>query len=226
MPNFKKQIAVLAMIPLGFNTLSFPPGNLLLAQHEMSLENRYQDKFVNEVFRNNILLNLAYMDGRVSSSGNIKWDEVLKSFQYGFKLEPNKTFAFHADVKDRYKDSLVKTTNAHFNSQEGFKTDGYLFGDGVCHLASLINWVAKDAGLLVEAPTKHDFANIPDIPKEYGVSIYSYPGSKNSNAQQNLYITNNKDKPVTFRFEYQDNEASFLLRNKVKVSVVELRETK
>lgn len=154
------------------------------------------------------------MEGRVNKASDINWDEIEKPFRYEFKLLPNKTFAFHSDVKAEYKDLLVKTTNAHFNAAEGFKTDGYLFGDGVCHLASLINWVAKDAGLSVEAPTNHNFANIPDVPKEFGVSIYSNPFVKGSSTLQNLYITNNKAKPISFRFEYNDN--------KVKVSVVEL----
>lgn len=221
MLQYKKYISVLAMVPFAWgsfiglegNQNSVPPEHLI-AQKEMSLDNRYADSFVNEVFKNNILLNLAYLDKKVSSQKDINWDEVSKPFKYEFLLEPGKTFAYHEDVKDQYKDSLIKTTNAHFNSQEGFKTDGYLFGDGVCHLASLINWVAKEANLAVEAPTNHDFANIPDIPKEYGVSIYSTPGSKSSNALQNLYITNNKDKPIIFKFSYEDN--------KVKVAIVEL----
>lgn len=213
MSNIKKQILIWAAVPLTFSSFStIDNQSFILAQREMSLENRYQDKFVNSVFKNNILLNLSYMDGRVNSSKDIRWDEIAKPFQYEFKLEPNKTFAFHADVKTKYKDSLVKTTNAHFNATEGFKTDGYLFGDGVCHLASLLNWVAKEAGLEVEAPTNHDFANIPDIPKKYGVSIYSNPFSQGSNTEQNLYITNNKNKPISFKFEYRDN--------KIKVSVV------
>lgn len=190
------------------------PKDDLLAQKEMSLDNRYQNKFVNDVFRNNIVLNLAYMAHKVSSTKDIRWEEVLKPFQYEFKLDPNKTFAYHEDVENKYQGKISKTTNAHFNFQEGFKTDGYLFGDGVCHLASLIHWVAKEAGLEVEAPTNHNFANIPDIPKEYGVSIYNNPGAKNSNAKQNLYITNNKPKPIAFRFEYTNN--------KVKVSIREL----
>lgn len=212
----KKSIQTLAIIPFSFLSIFGSDGNQnLLAQKEISLDNRYPNSFANEVFKNNILLNLAYMDGKVSSSKDINWDEITKPFQYEFKLEPNKTFAFHEDVEDKYKETLVKTTNAHFNSQEGFKTDGYLFGDGVCHLASLLNWVAKEAGLLVKAPTNHDFTPIPDIPKEFGVSIYNSPGSYNSNKLQNLYITNNKSKPITFKFEYRDN--------KVKVSVVELK---
>lgn len=207
----------LAVIPLSL-ILSFGSLNnqsLMLAQKEMSLGNRYTNQFVNDVFKDNILLNLAYLDGRISSVKDIKWDEITQPFQYEFKLDPNKTFAFHSDVRTKFQDSLVKTTNAHFNAQEGFKTSGYLFGDGVCHLASLINWVAEEAGLAVEAPTNHDFADIPDVPKEYGVSIYSSPAnSKDANARQNLYITNNRTKPVSFKFEYKDN--------RLKVSVIEL----
>ena len=214
MDTFKKYVQTLAILPVTFGALISPtPNSYLLAQKEMSLDNRYSNQFVNDVFKDNILLNLAYLNGRVTSQKDIKWDEITKPFQYEFKLDPNKTFAFHEDVKDKYKASLVKTTNTHFNSAEGFKTDGYLFGDGVCHLASLINWAAKEAGLEVEAPTNHNFATIPDIAKEYGVSIYSSPATKGSNALQNLYITNNKGKPITFKFEYKNN--------KVYVAIVE-----
>ncbi|MBI4038346.1 VanW family protein [Candidatus Daviesbacteria bacterium] len=221
MYNIPRPIQFLAVIPLTFGSLLGPLDNQnlsnsenLLAYQEMSLDNRYADKFVNEVFKKNILLNLAYLNGQVTGAKDINWDQISKPFKYEFKLAPNSTFAFHDSVADKYKDSLVKTTNAHFNAAEGFRTDGYLFGDGVCHLASLLYWVAKGANLETKAPTNHDFANIPDIPREYGVSIYSNPYSKTSNAQQNLYITNNKNKPVAFKFEYQDN--------KIKVSIVEL----
>lgn len=212
----KKSLQALVVIPLSLSTLLGPVNNpdlvnpssasTLLAQQELSLDNRYGNSFVNDVMKKNILLNLAYMSGRITSTKDVKWDEVVKPFQYEFKLDPSKTFSFHDDVLDKYKKSLIKTTNAHFNAQEGFKTDGYLFGDGVCHLASLINWVAKDAGLDVEAPTNHDFAKIPDVPKEYGVSIYSNPNSLGSNTRQNLYITNNKTKPITFKFEYKNDK--------------------
>ncbi len=82
------------------------------------------------------------------------------------------------------------------------------------HLVLKQSLLAKDAGLLVEAPTNHNFANIPDVPKEYGVAIYDAPGAKATSEQQNLYITNNKSKPIAFRFEYKDD--------KLKVSAVEL----
>ncbi len=181
----------------------------ILSSREMSLEKRYYP-----VQKENILLNMAYMDGRVTKKEDINWDLINKPFTYAFVLEPGKTFAFHDDVLDQYKDSLIKTTQAHFNSQEGFKSSGYLFGDGVCHLASLIYWVAKDAGLEVNAPTNHDFMAIPEISKEYGVSIYNNPFSKGSNAWQNLYITNNKEKAITFKFDYDGTN--------LKVSAVEV----
>ena len=213
MGKLTKSVQLLALIPIPFISLFggdsiwvFEKEEEVLAEYEMSLENRYENEFVNGVFKYNILLTLAYMRGESVNP--------TSSFTYEFKLEPDKTFAFHEDVDAKYKDTLTKTTNAHFNAHEGFKTDGYLFGDGVCHLASLINMVAQKAALDVEAPTRHDFADIPDIPREYGVSIYSNPYSKGSNAQQNLYITNNKDKPITFKFEYTGD--------KVKVSVIEL----
>lgn len=189
-----------------------PNGNVL-AEHEMSLSNRYPDPFVNGVFKDNILLNFAYLSDKVESREDINWDEIREPFKYEFKLEPKQTFAYHEDVLTQYKDSLVKTTKAHFNDLEGFKSDGYLMGDGVCHFASLIYWVAKDANLDAYAPSNHDFAIIPEISKEYGVAIYSHPDNKQVGQRQNLYITNNKEKAVTFKFEYDGD--------KVKVSVAE-----
>jgi hypothetical protein len=178
----------------------------LLSAKGMSLETRYGDKFVNDVFKDNILLNMAYLSGRVTKKDDINWGEIEKPFKYEFTLMPDKTFAFHDDVLEKYKNSLTKTTNAHFNADDGFKSDGYLMGDGVCHLASLMYWSAKTAGLDVYAPTSHDFMNIPGIDREYGVSIYKMPGNSSANALQNLYITNNRKKPVLFEFTYQGNE--------------------
>lgn len=182
--------------------------NLLSAQ-SMSLENRYSNKFVNDVFKDNILLNIAYLSGKVTKKEDIKWTEIEKPFEYKFTLIPGKTFAFHDDVLDEYKVSVVKTTNAHFNFDDGFKSDGYLTGDGVCHLASLMYWSAKTAGLSAYAPSNHNFAVIPEIDKEFGVAIYKSPGNYNSNAMQNLYITNNKKNSVVFDFTYKNSQLKF-----------------
>ncbi len=154
-----------------------------LAVRSISLDRRHDNTFVNSVMRDNILLTLKYMT-------------------YNVTLNPGEVFAFHEDVLPEYKEKTIKTTNAHFNYADGFKSDGWLMGDGVCHLASLIYWAARDAGLAAAAPANHDFANIPQVPREYGVSIYFYPGRPEANARQNLYITNTFEKPVSFVFAY------------------------
>ena len=177
-----------------------------LASEQMSLEIRYNDEFVNSVFKDNILLNMSYLSGKVTKKEDINWDDVRKPSKYSFTLLPDQTFAFHEDVLEKYKNSLTRTTNAHFNFSDGFKSDGYLMGDGVCHLASLMYWAAKNAGLTAYAPTNHNFAVIPEIDKEFGVSIYMMPGSYSANAMQNLYITNNKAKPIIFEFVYENSD--------------------
>lgn len=173
-----------------------------LSVKEISLKERYANTFVNDVFADNILLNLAYLRGIVSASVSVNWDEVKKPFNYSFSLQPGETFAFHDAYLPEYEGKVKLTTNAHFNSDEGFKSDGYLIGDGVCHLASLINWAAKDAGLESFAPTNHNFANIPQIPAEFGVAIYSHGSNDKTGASQNLYVKNNLDKEVKFNFEF------------------------
>lgn len=184
----------------------------ILGSKEFSLEKRYSDKWVSDVFKDNILLNLAYMRGIVYGS-QVNWDEVRKPFHYEFKLDKDEVFAFHEDALPQFKDKVVKTTGAHFNSYEGFKSDGWLVGDGVCHLASLINWAAREAGLDVESRTNHDFAAINQVPREYGVSIFYMPGQSYSNQLQNLYIRNNKDKEIEIVFDYNGDN--------LKVSVEE-----
>jgi hypothetical protein len=182
------------------------PKENILATREISLEYRYPSPRVSDVFKDNILLNIAYLDGRVSDAEDIDWTKIDQSFKSEFTLKPNETFAYHDAVLPQYEGKVAVTTKAHFNSQDGFKTDGYLYGDGVCHLASLINWAAREAKLEVVSPANHDFANIPEVPKEYGVAIYYNPANKAVGARENLYITNNKDKPVNFVFEYKDGK--------------------
>ena len=177
-----------------------------LALEQMSLEKRYEEKSVNDIFKDNILLNMAYLARKVTKKEEINWEDIEKPFNYKFTLFPKQTFAFHEDILEAYKHTVVKTTNARFNFDDGFKSDGYLTGDGVCHLASLIYWAAKNAKLTAYAPTNHNFAVIPEISREYGVAIYKMPGNPSANAMQNLYITNNKENPVIFEFDYNGAE--------------------
>ena len=195
-------LPILVFLSAQFNNPNIASTGVHLSTKEISLENRNSVKYINDVFKDNILLNIAYMREDKIDAQKVKWDEISQSFTFNFTLPSGKAFAFHEDVLPEYKDKVALTTNAHFNFVEGFKSDGYLFGDGVCHLASLMYWAAKDGGLDAYAPTNHNFMNIPEVPKEFGVSIYSIPGQKSANAIQNLYITNNREKPIVFEFDY------------------------
>jgi hypothetical protein len=75
------------------------------------------------------------MDGTVKKGDKIDWNKVREDRTYTLTLKPGETFAFHDIVLDKYKGKITKTTNAHFDLAMGFKSDGRLQGDGVCHLA-------------------------------------------------------------------------------------------
>lgn len=186
--------------------ISMVSSEQMLARHEMSLQKRYAVPSVNSVFQDNILLTLAYLSGDVKKREQIDWNTVRQPREFEIVLQPGETFAFHDDTLPEYKTKQLITTNAHFNASEGFITDGFLYGDGVCHLASLMNWVAKDAGLQVTAKVNHDFMPIPEIPKEYGTAIYATGDSSEIGKMQNLYIVNKFSEPVHFIFSYKNSE--------------------
>ena len=192
-------LATISSLTILFSGQPVVQDNKVLAQANYSLENRYSNSYVNDVFVDNILLTLAYMSGKVKKGDIVAWNVVREDGEAEFILKPGETFAFHDAVSDKYKNKIAVTMNSHFNAGEGFKSDGWLVGDGVCHLASFIYVAAKNAGLEVEAPTSHDFAVIPNIEKKDGVSIFS------ENSLQNLYITNNQNEDIIFVIVYKDN---------------------
>lgn len=206
-------LPILFFLSAQFNNPIIPSTGVHLGAKEISLKSRNRIKYVNGVFKDNILLNLAYMQGKKINAKKVKWEEISKPLIFSFTLHPGKTFAFHEDVLPQFKDKVSATTNAHFNFSEGFKSDGNLTGNGVCHLASLMHWASKEAGLDSLAPTNHNFMEIPEIPKDFGVSIFSMPGQQKANAIQNLYITNNRSKSVIFEFIYS--------AEKLKLSIYE-----
>lgn len=155
----------------------------VLVSHSLDLINRHENEFVNQVFKDNILLALDYLGP-------------------SFVLQPGEVFAFHENILPEYKDKVVKTMGSHFMASEGYRSSGYIVGDGVCHLASLINWVASEVGLEVIAKVNHNFKPIPGIPKKFGTSIRYSPSGYNSQ-NQNLYIKNNFDFPLIFRFKIE-----------------------
>ena len=180
-----------------------PQPATVLGDAHMSLTDRYPVESVNTVFKDNILLSLAYLRGTQKHGQSVDWQAIEKPFTYSFTLQPGEVFAFHKDVLPEFSGKVVKTMDSSFGGTDGYKSDGYLVGDGVCHMASILNWAARDAGLEVVAPTPHDFAVIPDVPKQYGTAIYVDPNTPASNARQNLYIQNTKDMPVTFTLSYK-----------------------
>jgi len=200
LPSLPIMIASFSLLASTAGAPQWDNNEKLLSTRTMSLETRHPAPLANNVYKDNILLNLAYLDGRVKAKSDINWEYLRRPYVFEFRLNPGETFSYHEVVLPEYNGLNTKNTNAHFNGLEGFKSDGYLMGNGVCHLASLIHWSATDAGLLSVAPTNHNFANIPEVPREYGVSIYS------TSPTQNLYITNNLDSQVIFRFQYIDNE--------------------
>lgn len=147
----------------------------VLAEHELDLTNRLPEEYGNEVFAYNILLALEYLGAD------------------NFVLQPGEVFAFHSNSLPEFVPSV--TMNSRFFMEEGYKSLAGLGGNGVCHLASLLNWTASNAGLEVTALANHSFAPVPGVPKEFGTSIRSQ--SKN----QNLYIKNNLEAPVKFEFK-------------------------
>jgi hypothetical protein len=171
-----------------------------LTQKSLNMENRYDDAYVNGVFKDNILLAVHYMAGDIKFKQDIDWSKIESPFTTEFVLNPGEEFAFHEHVLPNYSKNLVKTMNTNFNWAEGYKSDGFLVGDGVCHLASIMYWAALDAGITTYAPSNHNFAKINDVPKEYGVAIES------PLPMGNLYITNNKDKPLKFRFAFNGDK--------------------
>lgn len=178
----------------------------LIAQESIDLSYRYPVPAVSNVFRDNILLNLAYLSGKIKNAQEINWDKVRSPQTYEITLAPGEVFAFHEDVLPEFANKKIVTTNAHFNAAEGFLSDGVLYGDGVCHLASLINWTAQDAGLRVVSQVNHDFMAIPGVDRKYGTAIYYSPGEHGINQAQNLYVENTLEKTVRLVFVYNNNQ--------------------
>lgn len=215
--DFATTIATVLIMAIASPSAIIKPNTVtdkVIGEKQFSLEDRYAVKSVNEIMKKNILLNLAYLNGTVTKKSDIDWIKVTSPFHFEKTLGANETFAFHEIVRSEYKDNLAFTTKAHFNASDGFLSDGYLYGDGVCHLASLINWAALDAGLNTVVPKDHrSVAHIPEIPDDYGVSIYMNRES-GAGANNNLYITNTKDHAVIFHFDFDGQQLKVYVTEK------------
>ncbi len=150
---------------------------IILSSAVMDLSYRYPVESVSEGFKENILVALGYI-------GN-------------FTLQPGEVFAFHQKgILSEFREDKIVSQDSDFTTNTGYKVVAGLGGNGVCHLASLMNMAAINAGLVATAPTNHNFTAIPGIDKQYGVSI----STRNSPERQNLYIRNNFEFPVRFGF--------------------------
>lgn len=175
----------------------------VLAEHSLDLTLRDQDTRANQGFGDNILLALHYLKGDPPAGGQVNWEKIRAPFETSFTLQSGEIFAFHDNVLPEFSPPAggpLVTMNSEFLTTEGYKSVWGLGGNGVCHLASLMNWMASEGGLMVVAPNKHNFALIPGVPREYGTSIRS------QSANQNLYIRNNFAYPVTFVFKTNNRE--------------------
>lgn len=188
----------------------------VLAQKTMDLSTRHKVPSVNAVFSDNILLNLHYLKGDAENlkdaKGKIDWEKVREPFEFTLTLEPGQTFAYHQTLLPEFKGKNVLVGRSRFWASEGYKSDGYLIGDGVCHLATLFNWVASEAGLKVQAKVNHDFLPVPEIPRQYGTSIFYSPTGARNSANQNLYITNNFSAPVKFNISASGEKVEIKIR--------------
>lgn len=168
----------------------------VLASGSLDLSNRHPVKSVNDGFKENILINVDYLE---------------KAGGGALVLQPGEVFAFHKNILPQFKGEKIITQESGFTLKDGYQSVSGLPGNGVCHLASLMNQVASEAGLEVTAEVNHDFAPVPGIKKKYGTSIYFLPDGGSNSQRQNLYIKNNKDYPVEFRFNLEGEKLVFSL---------------
>lgn len=183
----------------------------VLVEKSFSLETRNANEGVAQTFTDNILLCLHYLNQDTESfkkdkekvgPENIDWEKVKEPFEVSFVLKPGEYFAFHGNILSEYQDKSLITGNSQFSYQDGYKAVAGLYGNGVCHLASFINWVASEADLEVNSPVNHDFYPIPEVPQEFGTSILYWPDNGRNSANQNLYLKNNFDSPILFTFNF------------------------
>lgn len=184
---------------------------LVLSTGRMDLSYRYPVENTSKVFTENILINLYYL----SRLGRGENGQVIEGFKpqenvtasFSLTLQPGEVFAFHDKVLDQYKESKIIAPEGGYRAKDGYILLGGLYGNGVCHLATLMNYVAQHSGVEVTALTRHDFAAIPGFDREYGTSI----STGNAPERQNLYIKNDKEMPLELRFDLQGNELVFTI---------------
>jgi len=180
--------------PVAGQTAQLVPNETILASESLDLGSRSPVPSVNEGFKENILRALDYLE-------KVDGGKLV--------IHPDEVFAFHKNILPEFRQNWIITQESGFRVKDGYKYVAGLAGNGVCHLASLMNLVASEAGLEVTAVVNHDFAKIPGIDREFGTSIYFLPGGGSVTERQNLYIRNNQDFTVEFRFNLEGDFLHF-----------------
>jgi vancomycin resistance protein YoaR len=164
-----------------------------LSEGVLDLSTRNPSEAINQGFKENILVNLDY----------------LYKDRARIIIRPGEVFAFHKNIHPDFRGSVIVTQESEYKASEGYKLIAGLYGNGVCHLATLMNYAASQAGLEVTAMVSHDFAPVPGIDRKYGTSIKFSPNIGGTSERQNLYIKNTKDYPVEFKFSQQGDVLKF-----------------
>jgi hypothetical protein len=188
------QPVIISPVAEGAGELAAPQKEVL-AEGVLDLSSRNPNKSINEGFKENILVNLDYLYK--------DRDKLI--------LQPGEVFAFHKNIHADFKDAKVVTQESEYRASDGYKLVAGLYGNGVCHLATLMNYVASQAGFEVTAMVSHDFAPVPGIDRKYGTSIKFYPNIGGTSERQNLYIKNTKDCPVEFKFSQEGDLLKFVI---------------
>jgi vancomycin resistance protein YoaR len=165
-----------------------------VASESIDLSFRYPEQGISEGFKENILIAVNYLN-KINNGVIV--------------LNPGEVFSFHKNILPEYENQKVITQESGFMVKDGYKSVAGLGGNGVCHLASLMNWTAREAGLEVRSEVDHNFAQIPGIDPQYGTSIKYVPSGGLNSQRQNLYIKNNKEYPVWFLFELEGENLGF-----------------
>lgn len=182
-----------------------------LASEKMDLSYRYPVESVSDGFRENILINLYHFsrigaDNDYNGVGDIKPQEKVPA-SFIIMLKPGEVFAFHDKINKEYEKDKVIAPKSGYGAKDGYLLISGLYGNGVCHLATLMYKTAEKANIEVNAPTRHDFASIPGFTREEGTAI-SYG---NCPERQNLYVKNNKPYPVELRFDLSGSDLIFTI---------------
>lgn len=197
-------ITTINSIPTG-GVLAWEDSKTIVSEHSIDLENK-----MDRASADNILLALRYINGDTDVLEHKNkpdfWEKVRQENIFVVILQPGEVFAFHSEILPEFEGKIVimPAVETSFSSRDGYKLSGNLVGNGVCFLASLINQTASDAGLTVTALVNHNFFPVPDVPREYGTSIF-YQKNAGFSQKQNLYVENNQEDTVELVFRADEN---------------------